>query len=44
MIKAGILVDRLDGSQQGFCITNAVNNISSQMTNIDIIVDGKLTG
>ena len=38
MIKAGILVDRLDGSQQGFCITTAINNISSQMINVDIIV------
>ena len=38
MIKAGILVDRLDSSQQGVCITTAINNISSQISNVDIIV------
>ena len=37
-MKAGILVDRIDGSQLSFNITACVNHISNNMVNTDIII------
>tara|TARA_Y100001963_G_scaffold159549_1_gene263715 strand:+ start:12751 stop:13215 length:465 start_codon:yes stop_codon:yes gene_type:complete len=37
-MKAGILVNRIDGSQLGFNITKCINHISENMVNVDIIV------
>ena len=37
-MKAGILVNRIDGSQLGFNITSCINHISENMINVDIIV------
>ena len=37
-MKAGILVNKIDGSQLGFSITNCINHISENMVNVDIVV------